>query len=277
MNELNYESIFCKGLTAKYSDKLVLNNIDFKLSRGDFTCICGPNGTGKSTLLEILANVQDDTLFVQAQEMPFIKNPQKKPDEKTYIYTMNHKSSAQKIAIMEQKEFSVWNFSVKELILQGRYPYTNNGFYKKDDYGLVENIISELGLNDLAEKKCHAISGGEYQKVMIARALVQEPAFLLLDEPTANLDFVYEQSFLQFLHKLSKEKNIGIAMTIHNINLASIFADYIALLPPKKQIIFGTPELVFTKENLEATYGQSVEIYRHPLTNKLQAFVKNNP
>lgn len=256
------KTLSCSNICAKYSEKEVLKNISFALKQGEFICLCGPNGSGKSTLLSVLAGLNDNSLSVSAGEILI--------DEKTPVKSLSRKECAKLIAYMQQTEFSTWDFSVFDFVLQGRFAYSKNGWFSKNDELLVKNILEELDLAPFSERKIHSLSGGEFQKVRIARALAQEPSFLLLDEPASNLDFVYEPKLLELLKKIAAEKNIGIIISIHDINLAARYADKLALLPVQSELFFGSTEQVFTEEKLSKTFNTTLQTYTHPIYNKLQ-------
>ena len=214
------------------------------------------------------------------------------------ISSLTRTQAARYISSMQQTEYSIWDFTVEDFILQGRFPYTKHGIYSKHDKALVETVIDELCLNKLKGRNVHSLSGGEMQKVKIARALAQEPLFILLDEPSANLDVVFEPRLLQLLKDLAKKKNIGILMSIHDINIISDVADYVWLLPPARPesapstgstaptpgsktpatvspapvpgssalvgsptpgLITGTYQEVMTLENLKTTFGEDFQ------------------
>ena len=266
------DKLFCKKINASYKTgsltKQILNNVSIEIEQGDFICLCGPNGSGKSTLLTILAGLSNtlSNLKVTAELMPAIMHE----SHYTQLSELSQKQIAQKVAFMQQNEYSTWDFTVKELILQGRYPYTKNGWYSPEDYTIVEKIIQQMSLSDFAERSVHSLSGGEFQKVRIARAMAQSPDFLLLDEPASNLDFVYEPLLLESLKKIAKEENIAVLISIHDVNLAARITDKIAFLPPQKPLICDTVEKVFTEENLLYTYNTELQIYEHSVYNKKQ-------
>lgn len=248
----NENSLYIKNLCASYGNSPVLKNVSLELKQGEFSCLCGPNGCGKSTLLSVLAGVYEPKLHIFAadQTLPLIKSPAEK---------MPRKKAAQFIAYMQQNEYSTWNLSVKELVLQGRFCHTKNGFYTEGDINLALEALSLLKIDNLGDRPVHSLSGGEFQKARIARALCQQPAFLLLDEPAANLDFVYEPWLMKTLQELAHSRNIGILISIHDVNLASNYADSLTLLPLLQPPVCGKIEEVLNLENLRKTYGMEFE------------------
>lgn len=264
-----------KNLNASYGAKNILCGVSFDLEQGEFVCLCGPNGSGKSTLLSIMAGVNsaasfgDDGAGIARAGVNYIAssgdgmakddNGMANSDNGMPLSKFSRKENAKIISYMQQNEYSVWNFSVFDFVLQGRFAYSKNAHYSRQDFQIVENVLQELGLLSFKEREVHSLSGGEFQKVRIARALAQTPEFMLLDEPAANLDYAFEPQLLSLLSNISHKKNIGILITIHDINLANRFADKIILLPPQKNVILGKPADIMNIENLKTTFGVDFE------------------
>ena len=262
------KSLIVKNLSASYTKKEVLCDISFSLQQGDFVCLCGPNGAGKSTLLSLLAGVGDSGL--KAGGDIFISDDD--GQSKNIIQFSRHEL-ARIIAYLQQNEYSEWNFLVRDYVLQGRYAWTKSSLfgagpanYAAADYEVVDGVLGELGLSDFSDRHIHELSGGEFQKIRLARALAQTPRFLLLDEPAANLDYVFEPHLMQLLADTAHKKNLGILAAVHDINLAARFADKILLLPPaavtansKKSVLFGSPSDIMNTDNLKYTFGVDFE------------------
>lgn len=246
-------------VSAYYGNKLVLKNISVNIQQGKLTCLCGPNGCGKSTLLTIMAGAG-----AREPQLKVLKGVERKTESSDSINALKlnklpRKKTAQIVSFMQQSEYSTWNFSVKELVLQGRFCHTKNGFYTQQDELLALEALKELQIEALADRPVHSLSGGEFQKARIARALCQEPQFILLDEPAANLDFVYEPWLMKKLRTVAHSKNIGIFISIHDVNLAAGYADQLILLPLLEQPICGKIEEILSIENLKKTYGMEFE------------------
>lgn len=246
------QKLCVKNLYASYNNCEILKNVSLELSSGEFICICGPNGAGKSTFLSLMCGINEGNLKItQANQVPSIIN-----DSKIEIISeLKPKERAKKIAFMAQNENSVWDYSVKDIVITGRFPYSNNGHYSKDDEKMVKEVLEELEIQDLINRKVHSLSGGEFQKVRIARALCQNPDFILFDEPASNLDFVYEPALMNSLKNIAKNKKIGMLLSVHNINIIVKYADKVLFLPAKGDSIFGKTEEIFNIENLKKTYG----------------------
>lgn len=246
-----------KNLNASYGKKNILSGVSFDLQKGEFVCLCGPNGCGKSTLLSIMAGVNSSVNFENniADSVNYISDD----GDSLSINKMPRKKCAKILSYMQQNEYSVWNFTVFDFVLQGRFAYSKNGHYSKEDFQIVGDVLSEMGLSSFKEREVHNLSGGEFQKVRIARALAQEPEFMLLDEPAANLDYVYEPQLMALLSGIVRKRSIGILITIHDINLANKYADKIILLPPQKNVLLGKPADIMNVENLRTTFGVEFE------------------
>lgn len=246
-----------KNLSVSYkngkTEKTVLHGVRFDLAQGEFVCLCGPNGCGKSTLLSVIAGVPDNGLVINDGEVLLSLADGAFKDVK--LSSLRSSERAKVLAYMQQTEVSAWNFSVEEYVLQGRFAHSNGGYFVEEDRAVVNEVLADLGLERFSKRTVHSLSGGEFQKVRIARAFAQQPSFLLLDEPAASLDFVYEPQLMKLLKNLAEKKNIGILLTIHDINVAYTYAQKIMLLPPGKNVLIGTPGDIMTAENLKITFG----------------------
>jgi len=246
-----------KNLCAKYKGAQisVLNDVSFELNEGEFICLCGPNGSGKSTFLSVLAALNDANL--ECKNFPVLElfDAASGKNKEVYIKDLSRKECAKVISFMGQNENSIWNFSVYDVILSGRFAYSKNGSYGKEDYKIVDEIIEEMGLLELKDRNVHSLSGGEFQKVRIARSLAQTPKFMLLDEPAASLDFVFEPKLMELLRNIAKSKKIGVVLSIHNVNQILPYADKVIMLPKNDKSVFGNVKDVLNVENLKKTFG----------------------
>ncbi len=221
-------------------DKHVLplhENINVSVKPGQFTCLLGPNGAGKSTLIKTLCG------FIKPMGGQVWYGNEK-------IERIPEIQRAKKISVVLTDRLDVQNLSVFELVSLGRTPYT--GFFGKllpYDIDLVHRAIEEVGLKGYALKSIDKMSDGERQKAMIAKALVQETPFIILDEPAAFLDLPAKIEIMQLLRRLSKEKNRGILLSTHDLDMALQIADKIWLMAQGKTLQEGIPEdLVLTNQ-----------------------------
>ena len=264
------------NLTASYKETPILCDINLSLTQGEFVCLCGPNGAGKTTLLSVMAGVPDARLRVDG-DIRWLSQS-KLPQTSVDIKTLPRRTLARTIAYLQQNEYSEWDFIVRDYVLQGRYAYTRYGHYTANDHSVVDGVLADLDLTTYAARTIHSLSGGEFQKVRLARALAQTPKFLLLDEPAANLDYVFEPHLMSLLRDTAHTKKLGILAAVHDINLAALYADKIILLPPartsansetsastetsassKKSVLSGTPSDIMNTDNLKYTFGVDFE------------------
>ncbi len=228
------KTIEIKNLTIGYSSKkkrkIVAENINSSIFSGELTCLLGANGIGKSTLLRTLSAFQpklSGNIYIQEKEIE--EYPEKK------LATL--------ISVVLTEKFDIKNMTVRELIGLGRSPYT--GFWGKlsrEDDKVVENAIALVKIENLSNRMIHTLSDGERQKVMIAKTLAQETPIVLLDEPTAFLDFPSKVEIMQLLHQLSRKTNKTIFLSTHDLELALQIADKIWLMDKQIGIRIGTPE-----------------------------------
>ncbi len=254
-----------KNLSAKYSEK-ILENISFDVNSGELICLIGANGSGKSSLLYSLANI-DVSKFNFSKKSISVCNK--------FIDKISRQEISKYISLMIQNENCVWNFSVYDFICLGNY------FSNKKDENKIFEIIKLLDIEYLLDKNINCISGGEFQKVRIARSLVQNCSVMLFDEPTSALDINYQFNLLEKIRYIVKEKNICAIISIHDINLASIFADRIFLLKKynslsenENQLLVGTSEEILNSKDLSKAFKTNFETFLHPEYNKFQIYVK---
>ncbi|KUG02649.1 abc-type cobalamin/fe3+-siderophores transport system, atpase component [hydrocarbon metagenome] len=236
-----------KGLRFKYSSRSVLNGVDFSLRKGECAAVLGTNGAGKSTLLKCLNRIlqpQTGCVYIEQND----------------ISTLRRTELAQKVGYVAQQQESI-RCTVFDAVLLGRKPYIKWDVSKKD-LDITHRVIRLLELEDCSMRYLDELSGGELQKVVIARALTQEPDILLLDEPTSNLDLKNQLEVIQLIKKIVKIQGIAAVVTMHDLNLAIRFADRFVML--KNGRVFATGGLeVITEENIESVYSVPVSIQKH--------------
>lgn len=234
-------------LAFTYKRHDTLNDISFSIKQGDITVILGPNGVGKTTLLKCLngiLNPQKGTILVKGKN----------------IRTMNIKEIARQISYVAQKSDAA-RITVFDAILMGRRPHINYRTRKKDLIK-VDAVIRHLNLSSLSLKYLNQMSGGELQKVCIARALVQQTGLLLLDEPTASLDLKNQTHILGLIRHIIKDHNMAAVMTLHDLNSAMRYADKYIFL--KDHTIYSAGSINdITPKMVEDVYGVKVDIMHH--------------
>jgi len=242
------------SISFRYHEDWVLQNISFRVEKGEFVGVIGPNGSGKTTLLKILYRL----LAPQKGEILFELIPLKKMDQ-TDI--------AKRVAVVAQETHLLFPFTVLETVLMGRSPYLKNLVFESEkDLEIAKKAMEWTKILPFSERPLDELSGGERKRVFIARALAQEPEVILLDEPTANLDIHHQIDFLDLIVALNRERGLTIVMASHDMNMASEFCDRLILLQGGRIYQMGTPEEVITRENIENVYGCEVWIDQHPIS-----------
>lgn len=243
-----------KNLSYKIKDKTILDNISIKFPERKFIGIIGANGAGKSTLLKNIYGILTPTsgdIIIDNQN----------------IKDMNGRERAKKIAVLAQEDREQFDFKIEEIVEMGRYPYKSIfENYSKKDKEIAINRLKEVGMEKYIGRNFKELSGGEKQRVLIARALAQDTPILILDEPTNHLDIGYQ---LQLLH-LIKHLDKSVISALHDLNVASIFCDYIYILKDGKLVKEGTPEEVLNKEILKEIFNIECYIGKNPINNKVQ-------
>jgi iron complex transport system ATP-binding protein len=248
-------SINVKNLSHSFGETPVLKNVSFQVPQRDFFIIIGPNGSGKTTLMKVISGI----LKPQNGELEILDRP---------IDQYHRKALAKTIAFVPQMTFADFPFTVTEIVLMGRSPYLGMlGIEQKNDLEVANQAIAFTGLENLAHRKLDQLSGGEQQRVFIARAICQEPDIILLDEPTASLDLAYQVRIMDLMEKLKTEKGITVVMVSHDVNLAAMYADHLMLLHKGQVVCQGLPDEVLTYKTLEETYGCTLLVDESPLGN----------
>ncbi|MBE6350195.1 MAG: ABC transporter ATP-binding protein [Spirochaetaceae bacterium] len=252
-------------ISAHYATKPILEKISFSMYENTLTCILGKNGAGKSTLLSILSKTYNHHLTITNDDAIFIKD---KP-----LKDFLNKEFSTILSFIPQNEQPIWNYSVYEIVAMGRYPYHNFYFsLTNTDKQIISHALKLLELEKLQDKFIYEISGGELQRVYLARTLCQETSIILLDEPFSHIDIYYQHILCDFLKKQC-QNNKTVIMTIHDINLAAQYSDYILLLKDGKILDFGKTEKVFSEANLSHCFDCKIKITENPITQKKEGTI----
>lgn len=236
-----------KNLYCGYDDVDVIKNVNFKVERGKNLCIVGPNGCGKSTLLKSLANIIDYRGSVAL-------------DNKE-VASFNRRELATKIALMSQITQIYFPYTIYETVSLGRYAYTKGIFntLSAKDKEIVLESIEKVGLLDMKDKLISELSGGQLQRVFLARTFAQDPEVILLDEPTNHLDLKYQIELLEHLSKWAKDNERIVIGVLHDLNLVHYFSDEVCLLNKGEIIAYGNSSEVFEGESLKDIYGIDIK------------------
>ncbi|MDA3893490.1 MAG: ABC transporter ATP-binding protein [Salinivirgaceae bacterium] len=248
-------------LISGYSDKFRLKEISLHVNKGSLTGIVGPNGSGKTTLFRSLTseiNILGGEILLEGRD----------------IKKLTSKEKAQKLAIVTQNT-EVFDIPVEDFVLMGRLPYKKpfQLFEKVKDYALANKFMKLTGVYKYKAKLMTELSGGEQQLVAIARALCQEPELLLLDEPTSHLDISHQLKVLNLIQKLNNDLGLTVLIIIHDLNLASEYCDYMAMMHKGSIFKKGLPEEVLDYKNIEFVYDTVVITQINPLSKKPAIFL----
>ncbi len=238
------------NLNFNYGDKQILKNMKLEIKKGKLTGILGPNGCGKSTLLKnILGYIGKEN-----------ENNIEILGKKSKNYT--HKEKSRIMALVPQKSNLMSSMSVLDFVTVGRLPHLKNSWegYSKKDIDFVNEILEKLGLKKFSSRIALSLSGGEFQMVLLARALIQEPKILLLDEPTSSLDLNHAMDLMSTVKKLVENLNITGVVVLHDLNLASIFCDEIVLMKTGKLVYKGIPKEVLTEKKIKEIYNLDCKV-----------------
>jgi iron complex transport system ATP-binding protein len=228
-------------LSFNYAATPILKDIELEVRLGEVLSIVGPNGSGKSTLLKCINRIlktKQNTILID--------------DQDTRKLTLKQLSML--MGYVPQSSTSTFPFTVFDVVLMGRKPYIHWNISERDNE-IVAEMLDFLGISHLAMRHFTELSGGEQQKVIVARALAQQPQFLLLDEPTSSLDIKHQLEILCMLKSLAQSKERSVIVSMHDLNLASRFSDRMLMLKQGCIYAVGTPEDVLTEKNIEAVYG----------------------
>jgi iron complex transport system ATP-binding protein len=231
-----------------YKRQAVFSGISLEAKGGEILCLVGPNGAGKTTLLKCINRLlppQSGAVFINGQDVAKMKLAER----------------AKSIAYVPQGAHTHFPISVFDAILLGRRPYLN-WKPKQNDLDMVGGIIERMNLENLALRDLNEISGGERQKVIIAKAIVQEPRILLFDEPTTFLDLKFQLKIMSLIRELIDEKRLCAVITTHDLNHALQFADRIAVLKDGKIVALGLPEAL-TAQVVREVYDVEAAFYRY--------------
>lgn len=247
MSQIEIENVSCG-----YAEREVLKQISLRIQPGNVLVLLGPNGSGKTTLLRALFNLVDI-------------NQGKMMIDDQMINQLSRKQVAQKLALSPQMELPQWPMTIEETVQLGRS--SQRGWlqpFQTEDSDYVDVVLQQTGLSELRQRKITEISGGEWRRTLIARALAQQTNVLCLDEPTTGLDLKYQVEILSLIRTLAHQRDLTVILTLHDLNLAGCFADQIALLNRGRIESVGTSIEVLTETRISDVYQTKVKVIPHP-------------
>lgn len=241
-------------IDVRYGDLSVLKNIFLDVPQGTFFGIIGPNGSGKTTLIKAMSRI-----LTPSQGAVFLGENE--------LSTFSFRDLAREIGVVPQETTINFDFTVRDVVLMGRHPYIRRmGSERQQDIDIVNWAMELTNTLHFADRSINEISGGERQRVIIARALAQQPNILLLDEPTSHLDINHQTEILNIISNL--KGNVTIVGVFHDLNLAAHFCDVLIMLDNGKIVAQGTPKEVLTRENLNNVFHINTIVRTNPVTQK---------
>jgi iron complex transport system ATP-binding protein len=247
-------SLELRGLSVEIGGRRIVSGISLRVADGQFAGLIGPNGSGKSTILKAIYRVHrpvDGSVLVNG----------------TDLHRMRPKMAGRRVAVVAQENPMDFGFTVREMVMIGRTPH--KGPFDRDndnDQTIIQDAMQRTGCADLGGRSFQSLSGGEKQRVLIARALAQGADHLILDEPTSHLDIRYQISVLELVAGLG----VTVLAALHDLNLAALFCDTVHVLSDGSLIAGGSPAEVITPGIARAAYGADVLIIDHPDTGTPQ-------
>ncbi len=243
-----------KSLSVSYSDKEILRNIELKLSAGEILALVGPNGAGKTTLIRTVTGVlsrNGGSIKVNDHE----------------IDDLSQNERSRYIAVVPQARDLPEFFTVYQTVMIGRTPYLNwLGQPGEKDHQAVRKALNLTQLDELSGRLVGDLSGGEQQRVLLARALAQDAKIWLMDEPTTHLDFRHQSRFMNVVETMVKERQLAVLMVVHDLNTIACYADQVAILEGGRVVTCGKPGEVLTESTLSHVFNVPVHVITHPET-----------
>jgi len=242
-----------REVTCGYNGRAVLRELSLATRKGEVLALIGPNGAGKTTLLRALARLMrpgEGVVLLDDRD----------------LWRLPPGVVARRVAVAPQTEGASWPLTVEQAVVLGRAPH--RGWllpYSSADWQSVEKALRMTGMEPLRHRLVAELSGGEQRRVVLARALAQEPRVLLLDEPTTHLDLKYQAEVLDLVQRLAHQGGLSVVVTMHDLNHAAMCADRVALLVSGSLLAVGLPAEVLTPERLACAYGVPVAVTRHPV------------
>lgn len=239
-----------ENVFVSYENRDVLKGISFEIKPNENFSIIGPNGCGKTTLLRAICNTLDFRGNI------FLKDK----DIKSY----GRKELAKEIGMLSQVTQIYFNYTVFDIVMMGRYVHSNSRFSildNKDDIRKVEEALKIVGVYDIRNREIDTLSGGQIQRVFLAKIIAQDPNIILLDEPTNHLDLSYQVELIKFLKNWSKEKEKMIIGVLHDINLAMLLTDNIIVLNDGEIKEIGKTKEVLSSDNINKIYKMNIKEY----------------
>lgn len=242
-----------KEVDVTLSGKQIVDAVSLQVKKNEFVGLLGPNGSGKTTLLKSIYRVLKPSrgaIYLDGQDMK----------------TMSYRETAKRLGVVSQFSNLSFDFSVEEMVLMGRAPHKKAlSSDTKEDYAIVEEALRKVHMLSFRDRSFQTLSGGEKQRILLARALAQNVELLVLDEPTNHLDIKYQIQIMDVVKSLG----VGVLAALHDMNLTLMYCTYVYILKGGRIVADGRPEDVITPQLIREVYEVDCEVLRHPRTGKL--------
>jgi len=250
-----------RDLSAGYADAMIVRDIRLNVDKGEFVGIIGPNGAGKSTLIRAISRIirpRRGTVLYQGRD----------------LWKTPANDVARSLAVVGQDTLIVFEYSVRDIVFMGRIPHIKK-FRKESakDFDVIEKCLALTNTEGIADRFINELSAGERQRVIIAKALAQEPALLILDEPTSHLDISHQIEIFDLLKGLSAHEGLTVLAVLHDLNLASEYCDRLILMSEGTVFADGTPKDVLDYKTIERVYKTVVLVEENPISKKPYVFL----
>ncbi len=239
-------------VACAYEQRSVLSGISFEVNAGEIVALIGPNGVGKTTLLRTMARLMHPVtgkIYLLGQD----------------LWRPSQREIARKLAYASQSGDDAWDATVEQTVALGRAPH--RGWFlplNERDQEVVYKSLEQVGITAMRDRIATRLSGGEKQRMNLARVLAQEASVLLLDEPTTHLDLKYQTEILNLVQRLAHQEGLTVIVSLHDLNQAAMVADRVVLLHKGEINAIGTPAEVMTQERLSTVYGVPILVAKHP-------------
>ncbi len=240
------------GLHVSYGERPVLQGVDLSVAAGEVVGLVGPNGCGKTTLLKAITGV----IPWASGEVLLLGQPAAR---------LSRQGLSRRVAVVPQNSVLPVGYTALEIVLMGRTPHL--GFLEQEgaaDYRRARESLQRVGAADLADRRVDELSGGERQNVLLARTLAQDTPILLLDEPTANLDIGHQIAFFRLVQDLAQQSHLAVLAAIHDLTLAALYCDRLALMDAGAIVATGRPDQVLTATKIQQVYHARVLVLSEP-------------
>ncbi|MFC2038300.1 ABC transporter ATP-binding protein [Chloroflexota bacterium] len=246
-------SLETQNVSLAYGRNVVMKDLSFRVAPGEMVGLIGPNGSGKSTIIKALSHIigpSKGKILIEGRDISGIPRGE----------------LARLLGVVPQMPLLPSTFSAFEIVLMGRNPHLGMFQYESaDDMDITWQAMGRTLTQNLASRRIGELSGGEIQRIVVARVLAQQPKSILLDEPTANLDINHQVEILDLIKSLCQENNLAVVITLHDLNLAAQYCNRLLLINKGEVHSQGTPREVISPENIKEVYGAENCVYTHPV------------